>query len=73
MYATVPAENLVRIQNIDVGPIPLLSSSSYVHFVCIHLRRSLLLHPDSGGFTIEVVALRHQINVLGRSQRGALA
>jgi hypothetical protein len=51
-FATFPAENLVRIQIIDVGPIPLLSSSSYAHSVCIRLCRSLLLHPDAGGSAI---------------------
>jgi hypothetical protein len=62
-------KNLVRIESVDVGPVPLVSSHFYAGSVWFRYCGPLFLLPDSGGLAIGD-PLRHQINVLRRSQHG---
>jgi hypothetical protein len=48
----VVTKNLVHIESIDVGAVPLVSSDSYVQSVGFRLFRSLFLFPDAGRFAI---------------------
>ena len=45
-------KNLVHIESIDVGAVPLVSSHSYVQSVGFRLYRPLFLFPDAGRFAI---------------------
>ena len=45
-------KNLVHIESIDVGAVPLVSSHSYVQSVGFPLYRPLFLFPDAGRFAI---------------------
>ena len=45
-------KNLVHIESIDVGAVPLVSSHSYVQSVGFRLYRPLFLLPDAGRFAI---------------------
>ena len=48
----VPTRNLVRVESIDVGPVPLVSSHPYARSVCFRFCDPLFLLPDSGGLAI---------------------
>ena len=48
----VVTKNLVHIESIDVGAVPLVSSHSYVQSVGFRLYRPLFLFPDAGRFAI---------------------
>ena len=48
----VVTKNLVHIESIDVGAVPLVSSHSYVQSVGFRLYRPLFLLPDAGRFAI---------------------
>ena len=45
-------KNLVHIESIDVGSVPLVSSHSYVQSVGFRLSRPLFLLPDAGRIAI---------------------
>ena len=66
----VVTKNLVHIESIDVGAVPLVSSHSYVQSVGFRFYRPCSSFRTRAALQLEILALRHQINVLRRSQRG---
>jgi hypothetical protein len=70
----VVAKNLIHIELIDVGAVPLVSSRSMFSrlvFVLTTLRSSFRM--TRAAWQLEILALRHQINVLRRSHRAFCA
>jgi putative transposase len=65
----VVTKNLIRIESIDVGPVPLVSPPMLALFVSV-FEAFCSSFRSRAALQLEILALRHQINVLRRSQRG---
>jgi putative transposase len=66
----VLTKNLIGIESIDVGSVPLVSSHSMLAPLVSVFAALCSSFRTRATLQLEILALRHQVNVLRRSQRG---